>query len=85
MSLLPDATSPDPEGRVDPVEERVVLLDAEAVRLALARMAREVVERAEGTEGLVLLGIRRRGVELAERLRDFIQEGEIGRASCRER
>ena len=76
MSLLPDATSPDPEGRVDPVEERVVLMDAEAVRLALARMAREVVERAEGTEGLVLLGIRRRGVELAERLRDFIQEGE---------
>lgn len=76
MSLLPDATSPDPEERVDPVEERVVLMDAEAVRLALARMAREVVERAEGTEGLVLLGIRRRGVELAERLRDFIQEGE---------
>lgn len=76
MSLLPDATSPDPEGRVDPVEERVVLMDAEAVRLALARMAREVVERAEGTEGLVLLGIRRRGVELAERLREFIQEGE---------
>jgi len=76
MSLLPDATSPDPEERVDPVEERVVLMDAEAVRLALARMAREVVERAEGTEGLVLLGIRRRGVELAERLREFIQEGE---------
>lgn len=76
MSLLPDATSPDPEEGVEPVEERVVLMDAEAVRLALARMAREVVERAEGTEGLVLLGIRRRGVELAERLREFIQEGE---------
>ena len=76
MSLLPDATSPDPEEGVEPVEERVVLMDAETVRLALARMAREVVERAEGTEGLVLLGIRRRGVELAERLREFIQEGE---------
>lgn len=69
MSLPPDATPRDPE-------ERVVLMDAEAVRLALARMAREAVERAGGTRGLVLLGIRRRGVELAERLRAFIEEGE---------
>jgi pyrimidine operon attenuation protein / uracil phosphoribosyltransferase len=69
MSLPPDATPRDPEARV-------VLMDAEAVRLALARMAREVVERAGGTRGLVLLGIRRRGVELAERLRAFIEEGE---------
>lgn len=69
MPLPPDATPRDPE-------DRVVLMDAEAVRLALARMAREAVERAGGTRGLVLLGIRRRGVELAERLRAFIEEGE---------
>jgi pyrimidine operon attenuation protein / uracil phosphoribosyltransferase len=55
---------------------RVVLMDAEAVRLALSRMAREVVERCGGTDGLVLMGIRRRGVELAERLRGAIEAEE---------
>jgi pyrimidine operon attenuation protein / uracil phosphoribosyltransferase len=67
---------PPPDASPADLEERVVLMDAEAVRLALARMAREVVERAGGTRGLVLLGIRRRGVELAERLREAIEEGE---------
>jgi len=67
---------PPPDALPADLEERVVLMDAEAVRLALARMAREVVERAGGTRGLILLGIRRRGVELAERLREAIEEGE---------
>jgi len=57
-------------------EDRTVLMDAEAVRLALGRMARRAVELAGGTEGLVLLGIRRRGVELAERLREAIEKDE---------
>lgn len=57
-------------------EDRVVLMDEGAVRLALSRMAREVVERGGGTETLTLLGIRRRGVELAERIRRAIEEEE---------
>lgn len=56
--------------------ERTVLMDAEGVRLALARMAREVIERSGGTDALVFMGIRRRGVELAERLRQFVEEAE---------
>jgi len=44
------------------------LLDAPAMARALQRMASEVVEKCGGTEGLVLLGIQRRGVELAGRL-----------------
>ncbi len=55
----------------------VTLLDQSAVERALARMAREILERNEGTRDLVLLGIRRRGVELSERIRGFI-EGEEG-------
>jgi len=43
------------------------LLDASAMERALVRMAEEIVERC-GTEGLVLVGIQRRGVELAQRL-----------------
>jgi pyrimidine operon attenuation protein / uracil phosphoribosyltransferase len=45
--------------------QRVTLMDADAVDRALPRMAREIVERNDGTEGLVVLGIQRRGVELA--------------------
>ena len=55
----------------------VTLLDQSAVERALARMAREILERNEGTRDLVLLGIRRRGVELSERIRSFIK-GEEG-------
>ena len=48
-------------------EGRVTILNEDAVERALARMAREIVERNEGTGDLVLLGIRRRGVELSPR------------------
>ncbi len=49
------------------VAERVVL-DAPGVERALARIAHEILERNRGTEGLVLIGIRSRGVDLADRL-----------------
>jgi len=48
------------------------LLDAAALSHALDRMAAEVVARSEGGQGLVLVGIQRRGVELAERLAGLI-------------
>lgn len=44
------------------------LLDAAAMRQILERMAAEIVALAPGGEGLVLVGIQRRGVELSERL-----------------
>ncbi len=51
-------------------------MDQAAVERALARMAREIVERAAGTQGLVIVGIHRRGVELAERLAKEIESAE---------
>jgi pyrimidine operon attenuation protein/uracil phosphoribosyltransferase len=39
-------------------------------------MASEIVERCGGTEGLVLIGIQRRGVELAVRLQRHIAQAE---------
>jgi pyrimidine operon attenuation protein/uracil phosphoribosyltransferase len=36
-------------------------------------MAREIVERNEGTEGLVLMGLHRRGIQIAALLRDEIE------------
>ncbi|TVP56183.1 MAG: bifunctional pyr operon transcriptional regulator/uracil phosphoribosyltransferase PyrR [Gemmatimonadales bacterium] len=59
------------------LEQRVTLMDPEAVTRVLARMSREIVERNEGTADLVLLGIRRRGVELAERIQ-AVMEAEEG-------
>lgn len=56
-----------------PPIQRLTLMDGDAVERALDRMASEIVEMNDGTEGLVLLGIRRRGVELADRLRDRIE------------
>lgn len=56
--------------------ERHALLDANAIARALERMSHEIVQLAGGTDRLVLAGIRRRGVELAERLGRLIAERE---------
>jgi len=55
---------------------RTQLLDDRAIGRALARMASEIVERSGGTESLVLVGIQRRGVELAARLQRLIEQSE---------
>ena len=49
------------------------MLDAQGVDRALTRMAHEILERNKGVEDLVLIGIRSRGVHLAERLRAKIE------------
>lgn len=55
---------------------RTQILDERAVARALSRMASEIVEKCHGTDGLVLVGIQRRGVELAERLALLIESSE---------
>lgn len=52
------------------------IADADAMRRMLSRIAHEIVEKNHGTEDLVIVGIRRLGVPLAERIRDRIQEFE---------
>jgi pyrimidine operon attenuation protein / uracil phosphoribosyltransferase len=56
--------------------ERTILLDARALSRALQRMAVEVLELTHGTADLVLIGIQRRGVELAERIATLIEKDE---------
>jgi pyrimidine operon attenuation protein/uracil phosphoribosyltransferase len=48
------------------------ILDAEGLRRALSRIAHEILERHGGTDDLVLVGMRRRGVPIARRLADLI-------------
>src|SRR5213594_5261830 len=57
-------------------EERTILLDARAMSRALQRMAVEILELAHGPGDLVLIGIQRRGVELADRIAKLINEQE---------
>jgi pyrimidine operon attenuation protein / uracil phosphoribosyltransferase len=52
------------------------LYDARALARALQRMALEILELSHGTELLVLVGIQRRGVELAERIAAIIEHKE---------
>ncbi len=53
-----------------------LLLDKEAMRRALTRIAHEIIEKNKGVENIVLVGIRTRGVPLAERLATLIQKFE---------
>jgi pyrimidine operon attenuation protein/uracil phosphoribosyltransferase len=52
------------------------LLDARAVDRTLRRMAEEIVELNDGTADLIVVGIQRRGVQLADRIVRTIQERE---------
>lgn len=51
-------------------------MDERDVSRALARMAREIVERNRGVAGLSLIGIQRRGVQLAGRIAEEIERAE---------
>ena len=53
---------------------KAIIMDEEKIRRALVRIAHEIVEKNKGTENLALVGIRRRGVPLAERLAKIIEE-----------
>jgi pyrimidine operon attenuation protein/uracil phosphoribosyltransferase len=52
------------------------ILDADELRRALTRIAHEIVERNGGTDDLVLVGVRSRGVPLARRLAGLIEQHE---------
>src|ERR1700761_3561533 len=51
-----------------------VLLDEEAIRRTLSRVAHEVIERNDDLDSVALVGIHTRGVPLAQRLRRLVAE-----------
>ena len=51
-----------------------VLLDADAIRRTLSRIAHEIIEQNEALDDVALVGIHTRGVPLAQRLRHLIVE-----------
>jgi pyrimidine operon attenuation protein/uracil phosphoribosyltransferase len=53
-----------------------LIMTADEIRRAVVRISHEIVEKQAGTEGLVLIGIQRRGVPLARRIAAAISEHE---------
>jgi len=53
---------------------RTPIMDAEAIRRALRRIAHEIIEQNADLTSVVLAGIPLRGVEIARRLGEFIRE-----------
>jgi pyrimidine operon attenuation protein / uracil phosphoribosyltransferase len=51
-----------------------VLLDAEAIDRTLSRIAHEIIERNADLDQIALVGIHRRGVPIAQRLRRLVEE-----------
>ncbi|WLD95088.1 bifunctional pyr operon transcriptional regulator/uracil phosphoribosyltransferase PyrR [Alkalihalobacillus sp. AL-G] len=56
------------------MKEKTILLDQQAIKRALTRIAHEILERNKGTENLLLVGIKTRGVFLADRLGEKIEQ-----------
>lgn len=56
--------------------KKAVVMDAVQLRRTIVRIAHEILERNKGVEGLILVGIRKRGVPLAERIAKAIEKVE---------
>ena len=58
------------------LKQKAQLMSASEIERTLVRLAHEILEKNGGIEGLGLVGIRRRGVPIAERLGKMIQHVE---------
>ena len=54
--------------------DKTVLMGGDAIRRALTRISHEIVEKNKGIDELMLVGIRTRGVPIAERVADEIEK-----------
>jgi pyrimidine operon attenuation protein/uracil phosphoribosyltransferase len=72
----PPRSEPSPKPTSPAAAAASTILDAKALARTLRRMAEEIVELNNGTDGLVIVGIQRRGVQLAARIVGLIAERE---------
>jgi pyrimidine operon attenuation protein/uracil phosphoribosyltransferase len=54
--------------------EKALVLDEQAIRRALTRISHQIIEKNKGIEECILVGIRTRGIYLASRLAEKIEE-----------
>ncbi len=58
------------------LQQKAQLMSASEIERTLVRLAHQILEKNSGLDGLGLVGIRRRGVPIAERLGKMIQQVE---------
>lgn len=58
------------------MKEKAQIMDEAAINRALTRIAHEIIEKNKGVKDVVLIGIQRRGVPLANRLANNIKKYE---------
>ena len=56
------------------LKTKTLIMDEDKIRRSLTRIAHEIIEKNKGTEDLVLIGIRSRGVPMAQRLNKIIEQ-----------
>jgi len=56
------------------MKNKAKILDASAIDRALTRMSHEILEKNKGGEDIVLVGVKTRGVPLADRMRKKIKQ-----------
>ncbi len=56
--------------------KKTTIMDAETMQRTLKRIAHQVIENTDGAKQLVLIGIKRRGVTIAQRIAEYIHEFE---------
>ncbi|OIK22324.1 bifunctional pyr operon transcriptional regulator/uracil phosphoribosyltransferase PyrR [Bacillus amyloliquefaciens] len=56
------------------MNQKAVILDEQAIRRALTRIAHEMIERNKGMNDCILVGIKTRGIYLAKRLAERIEQ-----------
>ncbi|MCA1028398.1 MULTISPECIES: bifunctional pyr operon transcriptional regulator/uracil phosphoribosyltransferase PyrR [Cytobacillus] len=66
------------------MSQKAIVLDEQAIRRALTRIAHEMIEKNKGIEDCVLIGIKTRGIYIANRLAKRIEEIEGAKVSVGE-
>jgi len=56
------------------MNQKAVVLDEQAISRALTRIAHQIIEKNKGIEDCILVGIRTRGIYIANRLAEKIEE-----------
>ena len=56
------------------MKEKALLMDEKAIGRAITRISHEIIERNKGIEDVVLVGIKTRGVPIADRIGKKIQQ-----------
>ncbi len=56
------------------LRRKAVLMEEDQIRRAVKRIAHEIVERNRGVDDLVVVGVRTRGVPLAQRIAGYLEQ-----------